>query len=160
MADGFLSQLLLDFESWAAKAHHFLANTFLNNFVESDECAAANEKNFLGIDLDIFLVWMLAAALRRNIAHAAFQNFQKRLLNSFAGDIACNAHVVSLATDLIDLVDINDADLRSFDVIIGILQESQNNVFNIFADITGFRQGRRVGDTKGYIQNPRQRLSQ
>ncbi len=160
MADGLLSQCFLHFERRAAKAHHFLADAFLNDFVESDECATANEKNFLGIDLDIFLMRMFAAALRWNVAHAAFQNFQERLLHSFAGNIACDAHVIGLAADLVDLVNVNDADLRSFHVVIGILKQSQNDVFDVFADVAGFGQRSRVGNAEWHVQDSGQRFGQ
>src|SRR5438477_595245 len=138
MPDSLFSQRLLNFQCRAAEAHHFLANPFLNNFIETDECAAANEQNFLGIDLNVFLMWMFASALWRNIARAALQNLQQSLLHSFAGHIASNAHVVSFPANLIDLVDVNDPDLRSFHIVIRILQESQNNVFNVFANVAGF----------------------
>src|SRR6266540_4395968 len=98
MADRFLPQRLLHFERGATEPHHFLADAFLNNFVETDECTAANEKNFLGINLDVFLMRMLASALWRNIARAAFQNFQQSLLHSFAGDLPSDAHAVGFAT--------------------------------------------------------------
>src|SRR5438477_5118437 len=111
MPDSLLSQRLLNFQCGTAEAHHFLANPFLNNFIETDECAAANEQNLLGINLDIFLMRMFASSLWRNIARAALQDFQQSLLHSFAGDIASNAHVVSFPANLIDLVDVNDPEL-------------------------------------------------
>ena len=103
---------------------------------------------------------MLAAALWRNIACAAFQNFQKSLLHAFAGDIASDAYVVGFAADLVDFVDVNDADLRSLHIIIRVLQESQNNVFDVFANIARFGQRRRISDAKWYIENPRECLGQ
>src|SRR5437773_6753987 len=124
MTDRLLSQRFFDFERGAAKAHNLLADPFLNNFVEPDESAPANEKNLFSIDLDVFLMRMLAAPLRRNITHAAFQDFQKRLLHSFAGDVACDAYVVGFAADLVDLVDVNDADLGSLHIVIGVLEQS------------------------------------
>ena len=137
-----------------------MADALLNDFVESDECAAADEKNFLGVDLDIFLVRMFTAALRWNVTHAALQNFQKRLLHPFTGNIARDAHVICLAADLVDLVNVNDADLRSFHVVIGILQQSQNNVFDVFTNVAGFRQRGRVGDAKRHVQDSGQRFGQ
>src|SRR5215467_10944218 len=109
MADGLLSQRLLNFESWTAEPHHFLADAFLNDFVQTDECTAADEKNFLGINLYVFLMGMLASTLGRNITRAAFQDFQQRLLHAFARDIAGDADVISFAADLVDLVDVSDA---------------------------------------------------
>ena len=73
MPNRLFSQRLLDFQCGTAEAHHFLADAFLNDFIETDECAAANEQNLLGINLDVFLMRMFASTLWRNIAGAAFQ---------------------------------------------------------------------------------------
>ena len=83
MPNRFFAQRVLHFERRTAEAHRFLADPFLNDFVQTNECAAADEQNFLGIDLDVFLVRMFAAALRRNVAGAALENFQQRLLHTF-----------------------------------------------------------------------------
>ena len=48
------------------------------------EFSSANEENIAGVDLDVFLVRMLTATLRRNVAVCAFNDFQERLLNAFA----------------------------------------------------------------------------
>ena len=96
---------------------------------------------------------MFSAALRRNVAGAAFENFQEGLLHSFARDVTGDADVVGLAADLVDLVNVNDPDLRPFHVVIGILQEPQDDVLHIFSDIARFRQSSGVGDAKGDIEN-------
>ncbi len=89
--------------------------------IESDERAAADEENFFRVDLDIFLVRMFAATLRRNVAAAAFQDLEKRLLDAFAGNIPRDGDIIRLAPDLIDFIDVNDADLGTFHVVVGIL---------------------------------------
>ena len=160
MADRLLSQRLLNFERGAPKSHHFLPDAFLNDFIEADERAAANEKNLLGINLNVLLMRMLASALWRNIARAAFQDFQQSLLHAFARDITRNAYVVSFAADLVDLVDVNNADLRAFHIVIRILQESENNILNIFAHVSCFGQRGRISDAKWYVENPRQCLGE
>src|SRR4029450_7114812 len=105
-----------DLKRGAAKSHHFLPDAFLDDLVESDKGTAANKKNLLGVNLNVFLMRMLAAALRRNITGAALQNLQERLLHAFAGDVACDAYVVCLASDLVDLVDVNDPDFSSLHI--------------------------------------------
>jgi len=62
--------------------------------------------------------------------------------------------------DLVDFVDIDDAALGTLDVEIGRLQQLENDVLDVLADIARFRQGRRVGHGKGNIENARQRLRQ
>ena len=160
MANRFLRQRLLDFECRTAETHRFLADSLLYDFVETDKSATADEENLLGIDLDVFLMRMLAAALWRNVAGAALENFQQRLLHAFTGDVARDADVVGLASDLIDLVDVNDADLGALHVVIRVLQQPQNNVLDVFADVAGFSQRRRIRDTKWNIENLRERFSQ
>jgi len=56
----------------------------LDNVFQSDERAAANEQNACRIDANIFLLRMLAPALRWNVADGALENFEQRLLDAFA----------------------------------------------------------------------------
>src|SRR3546814_1520018 len=70
----------------------------------------------------------------------SFDDFQQRLLNAFAGNIASDRGAVALARDLIDLVDIDDALLRFFDVAVCGLQKFGDDAFDIFADIAGLGQ--------------------
>src|SRR5260370_13367599 len=44
----------------------------------------------------------------------------------------------SLAGNLVDFVDIDDAALGALDIVVGRLQKLLNNVLNILADIAGF----------------------
>ena len=69
-------------------------------------------KNVGGIDRSEFLVRMLAATLRRNVGHGAFENLQQSLLHAFAGNIARDGRIFVLLGNLIDFVDIDDALLR------------------------------------------------
>ena len=151
---------ILDFQRRAAETHRLIADALLDDFVEADEGAAADEQNLLGVDLDVFLVRMLAAALRRDIAGAAFENFQQRLLHAFAGNVARDGDVVGLAADLVDLVDVNDADLGALHVVIGVLQQAQDDVLHVLADVAGFGQRGRIGDAKRHIENLRQGLGE
>ena len=103
---------------------------------------------------------MLAPALRRNIGDRSFQNLQQRLLHALARNVARNGRILVLAPDLVDLVDINDARLAALHIPIGILQQPQNNVLDVFADVAGFGQRGRVDNGERHIQNPRQGLGQ
>ena len=120
--------------------------------IQPDESAAADEQNVAGIDPNEFLMWMLAAALRRNIRDGAFDQFQQCLLDAFAGDIAGDRRAVALAADLIDFIDIDDAAFRPLDIVIRGLQELENNILHILADIPGFREGGRIGQGERDIQ--------
>ncbi len=103
---------------------------------------------------------MLAAALGRNRRHGAFHDLQQGLLHALARHVAGDRGIVGLAADLVDLVDIDDAALGALDIVVGGLQQLEDDVLDILADIAGFGQGRRVGHGEGHIEDARQRLGQ
>ena len=103
---------------------------------------------------------MLAATLRGNAGNRAFHNFQKRLLHAFARHVACDRRIVGLARNLVDFVDIDNAALRALNIVIGRLQQLQNDVFDVFTHITGFGQRGGISHGERHIENTRQRLRQ
>ena len=103
---------------------------------------------------------MLAAALGRHVGDGAFQNLQQRLLHAFAGNIAGDGRVLVLASDLVDFVDIDDAGLRASDIAVGGLQQLQDDVFDVLADVAGFGQRGGVHDGERHVQHARQSLGQ
>ncbi len=96
---------------------------------------------------------VLAAALRRNVGYRTFQNLQKRLLHALARNIAGDGRVLVLAADLVDLVDVDDALLALLHIAIGRLEELEDDVLHVLADVPGFGQGGGIDDGKGNIQN-------
>ena len=66
---------------------------------------------------------MLAAAGGRNAGHRALKNLKQRLLNTLARNIAGNGEVLSLAGNLVDLVNVDDANLCALNVAIGSINE-------------------------------------
>ena len=76
------------------------------------------------------------------------------------GDVPGDRRVVGLARDLVDLVDVDDARLGLLDVVVGGLDQLQQDVLDVLADIPGLRQGGRIGDRERHVQDPRQRLGQ
>ena len=101
---------------------------------------------------------MLSAALRRNAGNSAFQNLQKCLLYAFTGYVSGDGRVFRLPCDLIDFIDVDDTAFRFVDIIVGSLDQAQENVFDVFADIAGFGQGRCIGNRKRNVQETRERL--
>src|SRR5918995_1745529 len=93
-----------------------VAQPSFDDFLESDKRAAAEEENIGRVDREELLVRMLASTLRWNVGDGAFEDLQERLLHSLAGHVARNRRVLVLATNLVDLVDVDDALLRSLDV--------------------------------------------
>ena len=103
----------------AVESDALVANALFNDVFEAGERAAENEQDVGGVDLDEFLVRVLASTLGRDRGRRAFQNLQQRLLNTFAGDIARDRRVLALTGDLVDLVDVDNACLRPLDVEVG-----------------------------------------
>src|SRR5712664_3587412 len=122
--------------------------------------AAADEQNIRGVDLQELLLRMLAAALRRNGSHRAFHDLQERLLHALARNVPGDRRVVGFAADLVDFVDIDDAALRALDIIVGRLQQVQDDILDVLADIAGFGQRGRIRHREGNVEDPRQRLRQ
>src|ERR1700736_5411915 len=131
-----------------------------DDLLQPRERAAADEEDVGGVDLQEFLLRMLAAALRRNRGNRALHDLQQRLLHALARDVAGDRRGVGFAADLVDFVDIDDAALRPLDIIVGRLQQLENDVLDVLADIAGFGQRRRVRHRERHIENPRQRLRQ
>ena len=129
-----------------------------DDLLEAGKGAAANEQDVGGVDLQEFLLGMLAAALRRHRGDGALHDLQQGLLHAFARDVAGDRGVVGLAADLVDFVDIDDAALGPLDIVVGGLQQLEDDVLDVLADIAGFGQGRRVGHGEGHVENARQRL--
>ena len=103
---------------------------------------------------------MLSASLRRNGCLRTFDDLQQSLLHPFTGYISGDGHILTLAGDLVDLVDIDDAFLGTLDIIVRGLDQLQQDVLDILTDISGFRKGSRVRDRKRDIQQFGERLCQ
>ena len=103
---------------------------------------------------------VLAPALRRNIGSRSFQDFQQGLLYAFTGNVPGNGNVFRLPGNLVNFININNASLGFFNIVIRILDQAQQNVFHVFSHIPGFGQCGSIRNGKGYLQDPGQRLGQ
>src|SRR5207302_1453779 len=130
----------------------------LDDLLEAVECAATDEENVRGVDLYEVLVRMLAPTLRRNVRHRALQNLEQRLLDTLAADVARDRRVVRLARDLVDLVYVDDAALGARDVEIRRLDQTEQDVLDVFAHVPRFGESRRVRDAEGHVDDARERL--
>src|SRR5262249_6797730 len=83
---------------------------------------------------------MFSTTLWWHITNCAFKYFKQGLLHPLTGYVASNGNVFSLARDLVDFVDINDAALSAFDIVVGILQQAQDDILNILANVAGLGQ--------------------
>ena len=96
---------------------------------------------------------VLAPALRRHRGGRPLEDLQQRLLHAFAGDVAGDRRVVGLARDLVDLVDVDDPGFGLFDVVVGGLDQLQQDVLDVLADVAGLGQRGRVGDREGDVED-------
>ena len=103
---------------------------------------------------------VLAPALRRDRGRRALEDLQQRLLDALAGDVARDRRVVGLARDLVDLVDVDDPGLGLLDVVVGRLDELEQDVLDVLADVAGLGQRGGVGDRERHVEDPRERLGE
>src|SRR5205085_1800071 len=81
------------------------------------------------------LLRMLASTLRRHRRDRALEDLQQRLLYTFARHVARDAWILRLPRDLVDLVDVDDASLALGDVEVACLEEADENVLHVLADL-------------------------
>ncbi len=103
---------------------------------------------------------MLSASCGRYIGYSTLQDLQQCLLNAFTRNIPCDRAILGFTGDLVDLVHVDDTLLRPFHIILSDLYQSEQDVFNVLANVAGFCQSCRIGDGKRYIQYFCKRLRQ
>ena len=130
----------------------------LDDLLDAGEGAAANEEDVRGVDLDELLVGVLAPTLRRHRGGGALQDLEQRLLHAFARHVAGDRRVLALAGDLVDLVDVDDPCLGLFDVVVGRLDQLEENVLDVLADVASLGERGGIGDGEGNVEHARQCL--
>ena len=138
--------------------HILFCTTAADSFFNTVKGTAANKENIRRVNLQHFLMRMLAAALRRHIGFRSFQDFQQCLLYAFAGNVSRNGRIFRLPGDFIDFINVNNAPFRSGNIEIRRLDQFEEAVFHVFTDITGFCKTGRIGNRKGNIQKSGQSL--
>ena len=102
--------------------------------------------------------------LRLEIVHAAHRHFrflhqlQQRRLHPTSAHVATNQ--ISRGRNLIDLVDINDPELRQVHVAIGLVHQLAHQIFNVTTDIAGLAELGRVRFHKRHFDQVRDVLDQ
>jgi hypothetical protein len=97
---------------------------------------------------------MLAAALRRHARDRALYDLEECLLYALARYVASDREIVGFAGNLVDLVDIDDPALRALDIVVGRLQQLEDDVLDVLADIAGFGERRRIRDGGSVLPEP------
>ena len=104
--------------------------------------------------------WWGCFALGRHVGHGALQDLQQGLLHALAGHVPGDGGVLALPGDLIHLVDIDDAPLGQLDVVVGGLDQTQEDVLHVVAHVARLGEGGGVGDGEGHLQHPGQGLGE
>ena len=78
----------------------------------------------------------------------------------FAGHVAGQGGRFALAGDLVDLVDVDDPLLGPLHIVIGSLQQAQDDVLHILAHVAGLGQVGGIGHGKGHLEDAGQGLGQ
>ena len=136
------------------------AQAGLHNVFDASEGTGGDKEDAGGVDLEELLVGMLAPARGRHGGDRAFDDLQEGLLHAFARHVAGDGGVLGLAANLVDLVDVDDALLSLLDVTIGLLNEAQENVLHVLADVASLRQGRGVNDGERHVKQAGQAARQ
>ena len=73
-------------------------------------------------------------------------------------NVAGDRRVLGLPGDLVDLVDVDDPGLGLLHVVVGRLDQLQQDVLDVLTDVAGLGQRRGVGDRERHVQHPGERL--
>ncbi len=76
-----------------AKAQRRVIRALLDMLFKAIEGTAADKQDIFCVYLNKLLLWVLAAAVGRHVAHRSLQYLQKRLLNALAAHVACDGGV-------------------------------------------------------------------
>ncbi|MPM17189.1 hypothetical protein SDC9_63577 [bioreactor metagenome] len=134
------------------KAHGVAGDAFLNHLVQTNERSATDEQNVAGVDLEHLLVGMLPPSLGRYGCIGTLDDLQQSLLYTLTADVAGDGGVFPLLGDLVDLIDEDDAVLCSLYVVIGVLNQFEQDILHILTHISSLGKGGGIGDGKGNLQ--------
>ena len=142
------------------KAHALVAHAIGDDLVQTHKGTAADKQDVGRIDLQQLLLGMFAAAGGRNACHRALKNLKQCLLNALARDITGDGEVLGLAGDLVDLVHVDNANLRALNIAIGGVDELEQDILHVLAHVTGLGERGGVGDGKRHLEDARERLGE
>ena len=120
-----------------AKAHGDVAllEALGDDLLDADECAADDEEDVFCVDLDGRRLGVLALAARRELDNTALEHLEKRLLDALVAGVSGDGIVrTGFACDLVELVEVDDAVLRLFDVFVRRIVEVADGNLYIRAD--------------------------
>ena len=142
------------------KAHATLVHALGDNLVQGFKGATANEQDVSRVHLHKRLFRMLTATLRRDRCNRTFQELQEALLHTFTAHVTRDGRVSGLTSNLVDFVDKDNAAFSFGHIVIGSLQQANDNAVDIFAHVTSFSQDRRISNRERHVQKAGHRLRQ
>ena len=77
----------------SAKAHILIRRPAQDGLIDAVKSTAADKEDVRRVDLQHFLMRVLAPALRRNAGNGPFEDFQEGLLDTFTGYVAGDRRV-------------------------------------------------------------------
>ena len=133
-------------------AHSVCVESLGDLLLDAVERSAADEEDVVRVDLNVVLIGVLASALGGHVDDGAFEQFEHALLYTFAADVARDGGVVAFAGDLVNFVDEDDTALCASHIVVGHLQQTAEDAFHVFADVTGLREHRGVDNGEGHFE--------
>ena len=137
----------------AAEADRLAAHAAGDDVFQADEGPAADEQDVGRVHLNILLLGMLAAPLRGHVGDGSLEHFQEGLLHPLARNVARDRDVVRGLADLVDFIDVNNSALGRLEIEIGRVQELEQDVLDVLADVAGLGERGRVADGERDVQD-------
>jgi hypothetical protein len=78
----------------------------------------------------------------------------KACCTPFSGDISGDGGILRFAGNLVNFVNIDDSPLCPLHIIVGSLDQLEEDILHILSHISGFSKGGGIGDGKGHMQDP------
>src|SRR5215469_4947887 len=103
---------------------------------------------------------MLSSALGWNVRYGSLEDLQQCLLHSLARNVAGDRRILVLAANLINFIYIDDSGLRTLDVAVSRLEELQDDILYVLADVPGLGKGCSVHDGERDVEHSREGLGQ
>ena len=105
------------------------------------------------------LLRMLTSTCWRNTCNGTLKNLQKCLLNAFTRDVTSNREVLGLASNLINLIDVDNTYLSAVNIAICGSNELKQDILDIFTNVTSLGKGCCVSNSKRHLKKTSKRLS-
>ena len=134
------------------KSDDFFTQTLFDNFFNAIKSTTHDEENIFGIHLNHLLLRMFASTLRRHASNSSFDNLEKGLLHAFTRNITCDRHVLTLLSNLVNFIHVDNATLCALNVKVSSLQEFEEDIFHILTNITSLSKSCCIRNRKRHIQ--------